>query len=94
MHLKKSKAVPLYHVKMNEFHNLAAHLINKHPEHVNARIEQKNAMMHAVMNTMQMITDLQSIVKIWLTQLPYIGLLPIKHSILGCLFDYGTDINA
>ena len=64
MHLKKSEAVPLYHAKMNEFHNLAAHLINEHPEHVNAKTEQKNAMMHAVMNTMQMITDLQSIVEI------------------------------
>ena len=46
---------------MDEFHDSAAHLIDEHPEHVNARTEREDATMHAATNTMQMsITVLQT----------------------------------
>jgi hypothetical protein len=54
MRLEKPEAVPLYHAAMDEFYDLAAHLIDKHPERVNARTEREDATMHAATNTMQM----------------------------------------
>ena len=50
---EKPGAVPLYHAAMDEFHDLAAHLIDENPEHVNARTEREDATMHAAMNTMR-----------------------------------------
>ncbi len=47
MHPEKPRAVPLYHAARLGFHDLAAHLIAEHPEHVNARTDRKDTVMHA-----------------------------------------------
>jgi hypothetical protein len=47
MRPEKPEAVPLYHVAMLGFRDLATHLIAEHPEHVNARDDWEDTMMHA-----------------------------------------------
>ena len=47
MHPVKPRAVPLYHAARYGFRDLAAHLIARHPEHVNARAYFEATAIHA-----------------------------------------------
>ena len=47
MRPEKPEAVPLYHAARLGFRDLAAHLIDNHPEHVNARNYWEESAMHA-----------------------------------------------
>ena len=47
MHPEKPEAVPLYYAAMLGFHDLAEHLIARHPEYINARGGVEGTPMHA-----------------------------------------------
>ena len=98
---EEPKAVPLYHAARLGFRDLAAHLIAKHPEHVNARDDCKDTPMHVAAGRN---TDILSLLlehggyvdsrggSSW-TPLHWAS----SHGILSagkCLLDHGADINA
>ena len=101
---EEPKAVPLYHAARLGFRDLAAHLIAKHPEHVNARDDCEDTPMHAAVGRGN--TDI-NILSLLLEHDGYVdsrggcGLTPLhwasSRGILSagkCLLDHGADINA
>jgi ankyrin repeat protein len=103
MRPKKPGAVPLHHAARLGFRDLAAHLIAKHPEHVNARNDSdEQYAMHAA--TVGGNTDIVSLLlehdadvdsRDWagVTSLHWAA-VDGKLDIGQCLLDHGADINA
>jgi Ankyrin repeats (many copies)/Ankyrin repeats (3 copies) len=103
MRPKKPEAVPLYHAAELAFRDLAAHLIARHPEHVNAMMtHSEDTAMHAaarggnadiVSLLLEHDADVDSGDVINATSLhlaAYRGTLSVGK----CLLDHGADINA
>jgi hypothetical protein len=98
----KPEGVPLYHAARLGFRDLAAHLIAKNPEHVNARNYGHETAMHAATdggNTdvlsllLEHDADVNSRDGHGMTSLhlaPYSGTLSVGQ----CLINHGADINA
>ena len=102
MHPEKPKAVPLYHAARLGFRDLAAHLIDNHPEHVNARNDWGDSAMHAVVgegNTeilsllLEHDADVESRNEFDSTPLHWASDYG-KLGIGQCLLDHGADIDA
>ena len=102
MHPEKPGAVPLYHAARLGFHDLAAHLIAGHPEHVNARGDREDTAMHAATKrgNIDIISlllehdgDVDSPDAFGSTSLYYASGRG-RLSVGKCLLDHGADINA
>ena len=102
----KPRAAPLHHAAWFGFRDLAAHLITKHPEHVNARDHFESTAMQAaaeggntdvVLLLLEHDADVESRNRNGWTSLHWAS---CKASRLGtlstgkCLLDHGADINA
>jgi Ankyrin repeats (many copies)/Ankyrin repeats (3 copies) len=98
---QKPESVPLYHAARLGFRDLAAHLIAEHPEHVNARTEWRETVMHGATGGGH--TDILSILaehnadvnsgdRFGSTSLHWAsesGMLSVGK----CLLDHGADID-
>jgi len=102
MRPEKPEAVPLYHAASLGFHDLAAHLIAEHPEHVNARNYGQDTAMHRAAGRgytdilsllLEHDADVDSRDGIDATSLHYAsdnGTLSVGR----CLLGHGADVNA
>jgi hypothetical protein len=102
MRPEKPGAVPLYHAARLGFHDLAAHLIAEHPEHVNARDYVQETAMHRAAGggytdilslLLEHDADVDSRDLIDATSLHWASWIG-KVSAGKCLLDHGADINA
>ena len=102
MRPEKPGAVPLYHAARLGFHDLAAHLIIEHPEHVNAKNNSEDTAMHAatkggyteiVSLLLEHDADVDSRDDSGSTSL-YWAACSGTCSIGQCLLDHGADLNA